>query len=72
MRELLFLMYALTYPFAQVCRDIFAVGLDDVKPEVQRLAQAGMVAYLALFKTSAELASIAAVYVKNSDILVAR
>jgi hypothetical protein len=56
----------------QVCRDIFSLGLDDPKPEVQRLAQAGMVAYLALFKTTAELAAIAAVYAKNSDILVAR
>lgn len=55
-----------------MCRDIFALGIDDVKPEVQRLAQAGMVAYLAVFKTSAELAAIAAIYVKNSDILAAR
>jgi hypothetical protein len=55
-----------------VCRDIFALGLDDAKPEVQRLAQAGMVAYLAAYKTVTELASIAAVYIKNGDILAAR
>ncbi len=51
---------------------MFAQGLDDTKPEVQQLAQVGMVAYLAAYKTVPELASIAAVYVKNSDILAAR
>ena len=55
-----------------MCRDIFAAGIDDVKPEVQQLAVAGMVSYLATYKTAPELAAIAAVYTKNSDILATR
>lgn len=55
-----------------MCRDIFAVGIDDVKPEVQQLAVAGMVSYLATYKTVPELAAIAAVYTKNSDIFATR
>ena len=50
---------------------MFASGIDDIKPEVQQLAQAGMVAYLS-YKSVAELAAIAAVYTKNSDILATR
>jgi hypothetical protein len=65
-------LFLLITPCPQVCRDVFAQGLDDAKPEVQQLAQVGMVAYLAAYKTVPELASIAAVYVKNSDILAAR
>jgi len=63
---------ALTANERKTCRDIFALGLEDVKPEVQQLAQAGMVAYLGSYKTVQELGAIAAVYVKNSDILAAR
>ena len=55
----------------KVCKDIFARGLDDPKPEVQQLAQAGMIAYLS-YKSVSELASIAAIYTKNSDILADR
>lgn len=55
-----------------MCRDIFAAGIDDVKPEVQQLAVAGMVSYLAAYKTVPELAAIAAVYTKNSDIFATR
>jgi len=55
----------------KMCKDILSKGIDDVKPEVQQLAQAGMVSYLS-YKTVAELSSIAAVYAKNSDILAAR
>jgi len=55
-----------------VCKDIFSLGIDDVKPEVQLLAVAGMVAYLATYKTVTELGAIAAVYTKNSDIFAAR
>jgi len=40
--------------------------------QVQLLAVAGMVAYLATYKTVTELGAIAAVYTKNSDILAAR
>ena len=39
---------------------------------MQLLAVAGMVAYLATYKTVTELGAIAAVYTKNSDILAAR
>eukprot|EP00601_Ochromonadales_sp_CCMP2298_P011364 CAMPEP_0173267880 /NCGR_PEP_ID=MMETSP1142-20121109/30018_1 /TAXON_ID=483371 /ORGANISM="non described non described, Strain CCMP2298" /LENGTH=740 /DNA_ID=CAMNT_0014204063 /DNA_START=108 /DNA_END=2330 /DNA_ORIENTATION=- len=55
----------------KTCMAILTRGLEDSKPEVQQLAQAGMVLYLS-FKTLAELASIAAVYTKNSDILATR
>ena len=55
-----------------MCKDIFSLGIDDIKPEVQLLAVAGMVAYLATYKTVTELGAIAAVYTKNSDILAAR
>jgi len=55
----------------KVCKDVFARGLDDPKPEVQQLAQAGMIAYLS-YKSVSELASIAAIYTKNSDILADR
>ena len=40
--------------------------------QVQLLAVAGMVAYLATYKTVTELGAIAAVYTKSSDILAAR
>jgi hypothetical protein len=63
--------FFLCFALAQKCKDIFSLGIEDPKPEVQQLAQAGMVAYLGL-KTVAELASIAAVYTKNSDILATR
>lgn len=56
----------------QLCRDIFSQGIDDPKPEVQRLAQAGMVAYLATYKTVSEMCAIATVYTKNGDIYAAR
>ena len=53
------------------CKDIFAAGLDDVKPEVQNEAKAGLILYLAM-KPSHELDKIAQQYTKNSDIYAER
>ena len=64
-------MWLIFYFILKVCKDIFATGVDDVKPEVQQLAQAGMVAYLS-YKSVAELSTIATIYTKNSDILATR
>lgn len=48
------------------CRDIFVIGTEDVKPEVQNLAKAGMVSYLST-KSYSELSKVAAAYIKNSE-----
>ena len=55
----------------KLCKDLFAKGLNDIKPEVQKLAKAGLVSYLAL-KPVRELHTIAAAYTKNSDVFAER
>eukprot|EP01038_Epipyxis_sp_PR26KG_P007614 gene7614-10367_t len=52
-------------------KDIFANGMNDVKPEVQLLARAGMIAYL-MYKPIKELTIIAETYIKNSDTFATR
>jgi hypothetical protein len=53
------------------CKDAFAAGFQDAKPEVQVLSVAAMTTYLCT-KSIDELSSLAASYIKNSDILAAR
>ncbi len=55
----------------KICKDVYAKGINDLKPEVMHVAKAGMVAYLA-YKTSNELKTIAEAYIKNSDALAVR
>lgn len=53
------------------CKDIFAKGMLDAKPEVQVLSRKGMVAYLST-KPIGDLTALAASYIKNCDILASR
>jgi hypothetical protein len=55
----------------KLCKDIFAEGLHDPKPEVQVLSIVAMTTYLSI-KSIDELNALAASYVKNSDILATR
>lgn len=55
----------------KLCKDIFAGGFQDAKPEVQVLSVAAMTTYLST-KSIDELSVLAASYIKNSDILAAR
>jgi hypothetical protein len=57
---------ALSVSAQKACKDVFVGGLNDVKPEVRKLAQAGLISYLAL-KPARELQTIAEAYTKNSD-----
>jgi hypothetical protein len=52
-------------------KDILSEGLNDSRPEVQTLAQSGMVGYLG-YKTKSEITSIAEAYTRNSDSLADR
>lgn len=55
----------------KICKEIFSSGLLDPKPEVQVLSVIAMTTYLSI-KSIDELNTLAASYVKNSDILAAR
>ena len=62
----------LTVASKKQCREVFEYGLvQDSKPEVQKLAQAGMVAYLSM-KPARELQTIAEAFVRNSEALATR
>jgi len=63
--------FSLSADLRKLCKDIYAKGLNDLKPEVQHISKAGMVAYLS-YKTSNELKVIADAYIKNSDALAVR
>ena len=55
----------------KLCKDVFAKGLLDEKPEVQVLSRKGMVAYLRT-KPIDDLTALASSYIKNCDILASR
>mmetsp|Transcript_16918 Transcript_16918/g.25509 ORF Transcript_16918/g.25509 Transcript_16918/m.25509 type:complete len:939 (+) Transcript_16918:3165-5981(+) len=61
----------MTVPEKKMCKDAFAEGFHDPKPEVQVLSVAAMTTYLCT-KTIDDLNALAASYIKNSDILAAR
>lgn len=63
--------FSLSADHRKLCKDIYAKGVSDVKPEVQQISKIGMVAYLA-YKSSNELKTIAEAYIKNSDVLAER
>ena len=53
-------------------KEVFEYGLvQDSKPEVQKLAQVGMVSYLSM-KPARELQTIAEAFVRNSEALATR
>eukprot|EP01034_Spumella_vulgaris_P023712 gene23712-29960_t len=54
-----------------ICRDTLTANLVDPRPELSEIALSGMVAYLSR-KNGQELAQLAAVYIRNSDILADR
>jgi hypothetical protein len=61
----------LTFSEKKLCKEVFAEGLHDAKPEVQVLSIVAMTTYLSI-KPIDELTTLAASYVKNSDILATR
>jgi hypothetical protein len=63
--------FVLTADERKSCRDLFAIGLADTKPEIVEISKTGMVAYLSL-KSIKELNAAASAYIKNSDILATR
>jgi hypothetical protein len=62
---------SLTTDEKKLCKDVFAKGMLDTKPEVQVLSRKGMTCYLNT-KPIGDLVTLAASYIKNCDILAIR
>ena len=62
---------SMTLAEKKCCKDVFAKGLLDLKPEVQVLSRKGMITYLNT-KPIGDLTTLAASYIKNCDILATR